>query len=182
MADNIYHHHNKSNLDSVLEKIPLMSANNQDKTDEVFAREHGHLRLADKPEFFKDLAWYWRLVKNWVFFLAALEILVYIISLFHGLKAIMLELVDPLLVVVDFVVFGFLTVKVKRQFKESWWQAFVANFLAGFAFGLIIAVFKAFWIREFWTIFNLITEPVFMGFIAVAVTLVVGIFVKRKRI
>jgi hypothetical protein len=184
MTDNNSNHQNigKSSLDQALEKLNFSASPDSHAEREVFASDHRQLRLPIKASLFKDLAWYWRIIRNWVFFLSGLEILVYFLALFERLAVIMLELVDPLLIIVDFVVFGYLTVKIKRQLQESWWQALVTDFLAGFGLGLIMAVFKAFWIREFWTIFNLITEPVFMGLIAVTVALIVGIFVKRKRI
>ena len=65
--------------------------------------------------------------------------------------------------------------------KEGLVQGLVTVFLAGFGLGLVMAVFEVIWIREFWTIFNLIVGPVYMGILAIVVGLVVGVFVGRKK-
>ncbi|OIO18487.1 hypothetical protein COV56_02775 [Candidatus Kuenenbacteria bacterium CG11_big_fil_rev_8_21_14_0_20_37_9] len=129
---------------------------------------------------FKDIAWYIILVKKWVIFLASLEILVYVLAIARSIHSLMMTVVDPLLLLVDFAVFGFLMWKVKRKERETLWQGVVACFFAGFGFGLITSIFRIFWIRELWTVFNLITEPVFMGIMASAAGLITGIFIKRK--
>ena len=86
------------------------------------------------------------------------------------------------MLLVDFVFFGWIAWQVRVRKGETFWQALVTVFLAGFWLGVVMSIFKALWIREYWTIFNLISEPVFMGLVAVVIGLVVSLAAGRKRI
>lgn len=134
-----------------------------------------------KEGMFKDLAWYVGIIRKPVLVLAGLEILLYVLALFDSLKLVMTEVFDPILLLVDLIFFGWIAWQVRLKRGESLWQALVSVFLAGFGVGLIMSIFKAVWIREYWTIFNLITEPVFMGLVAVVVGLVVGLAIGRQK-
>ena len=121
------------------------------------------------------------LIRTPVFILAGLEISLYFLSLIPGLKFVMIEVFDPILFLVNFIFFGWLMVLVLKKKGENLWQGTVTLFLAGFALGLIMSIFKIFWIREYWTFYNLIVEPVFMGMIAVIVGLIVSLFIKKNK-
>ena len=129
---------------------------------------------------FKDLEWYWKLIKKPVLILFGLQAIIYVLSFFSVLKLLMVGFFDPLLLLVDFVFFGWLVAEVKLKYKENLWQTVVTVFLAGFTLGILVSILKFFWFREYWTIFNLIAEPVFMGIIAVVVGLVAWVFIRRK--
>jgi len=127
------------------------------------------------------LEWYWDIIHKPVLVLAGLEIVLYILALAPNLKILMMEVFDPLMLLVDLVFFGWLFASVIKKKKENCWQGLVTVFLAGFALGFILSIFKAFWIREYWTLFNVIIQPVYLGLLAAAVGLVVSLFVKRKN-
>ncbi len=171
----------QSQLDRVLDKLDNVEEK-KSAEDKVFAKSADDIAKKPKKSNFQDIGWYVELVKKWVIFLAALEILVYILALIKSINLLMMEVVDPLLLIVDFFVFGYLMWRVKRKEKETMWQGAITCFFAGFGLGLIMSIFKVFWVREFWTIFNLITEPVFMGLVAGGVGLIIGLFIKRKKI
>ncbi|MFH1890906.1 MAG: hypothetical protein ABIJ91_05090 [Candidatus Kuenenbacteria bacterium] len=171
----------QSQLDRVLDKLD--DVNKEDTAEKkVFMQKDELSKKKIKKPKFKDIGWYINAVKKWVIFLAGLEILVYILSLINSLNSLMMDIIDPLLLLFDFVIFGIITWRVKRKAKETLWQGIVTCFFAGFGIGLIMSIFKIFWIREFWAIFYIITEPVFMGLVAGAVGLIAGVFIKRKRI
>ena len=159
----------------------------QEQLDEVFIQGPGEMmEKYSRPEkkknrYFKDLVWYWMLIRTPVFILAGLEISLYFLSLIPGLKFVMIEVFDPILFLVNFIFFGWLMVLVLKKKGENLWQGTVTLFLAGFALGLIMSIFKIFWIREYWTFYNLIVEPVFMGMIAVIVGLIVSLFIKKNK-
>ncbi|MFH1226106.1 MAG: hypothetical protein V1684_02405 [bacterium] len=57
--------------------------------------------------------------------------------------------------------------------------AYTAGALAGLLAGLLLAIFKIFWYHKFWTFFNLISEPLMLGFLgAVLVRWSVSLFDK----
>jgi len=173
----------KTRLDQVLDKLENSPADLSEPEKKVFAQSKNHVNTNLKSKkIFKDLGWYWRIIKKPVLILSVLKILVYILSSFSALKQMMIDIIDPILLLVDFVFFAHITALVKHKYKQSQWQAIVTVFLAGFGFGFISSLFKLFWIREFWTIFNLITEPVFMGLVAAVIAVIAGLFIKRRRI
>lgn len=137
-------------------------------------------QVKTKKKLFKDLGWYWDIIRRPVKILAGLEILVSFLSSFDSLRSLMLNVVDPLLLLVILIFFGWVIWQVRIKKEESFWQAIVTVFIAGFVLGLVSSVFKAVWIREYWTIFNLTTEPVFMGLVGVVVGLIVGLVVRKK--
>lgn len=174
----------QNQLDQVLDKLENVDQD-QKIEQQVFASKPEELNTKPKlpkPKVFKDLAWYWEIIKKPIFVLAGLEIITYILSIIPDWKELMLEIINPLLLIPYFVIFALVMIQVKRKYKETLWQGIVTAYLAGFGMGFIVAIFKAFWIREFWTIFNLITEPVFMGLVAAIIGLIIGLFIKRKKI
>jgi hypothetical protein len=155
--------------------------NKQGAEKKIFVQRDEFLSKEVKKRLFKDLDWYWKIIKKPVKILAGLEILLYILAIVPALRLLMLGVFDPILLLVDFVFFAWLVWQVRIKKQENLWQAVVTVFLAGFALGLVVSIFKAIWIREYWTIFNLITEPVFMGLLAVAVGLIVSLVIKPKN-
>ena len=179
----------QSQLDRVLEKLEDAPEEKEKRKIEsrIYAQSHSDLNGQAKKEktrrpLFKDLGWYLLRVKKWVILLTIANILVYVLQIFDALYQLMVNVAEPLLLIVDFIVFGMIAVKVKRKDKEGLWQAIVTPFIAGFFLGLAVSIFKVFWYRQFWTINNLIIEPMFMGLLAATIGLVVGLFVKRKKI
>ena len=160
-------------LDHVLDKI--------EAEKQIFFQEDELKKNRAKKIVFKDLGWYWEMIRKPVLILAGLEIALYLLALAPNLKILMMEVFDPLMLLVDLVFFGWLFASVIKKKKETAWQGLVAVFLAGFALGFILSIFKTFWIREYWTLFNVIAQPVYLGLLAVVIGLVVSLFVKRKN-
>ncbi len=182
-----YKNYGENSAEEQLERV----LNNPDGLEEkekkevekkVFVQQPSEFGVGVKKGIFKDLDWYWQVIKKPVIILAGLEILVYGLSLFSELKLMMSEVFDPILLLVDFVFFGWIVWQVRIKKGETFWQGIVTVFLAGFALGLVMSIFKALWFREYWAIFNLITQPVFMGLVAVVIGLLVSIAIGRKRI
>jgi len=164
------------NLDKEIETV-----NKNDVEKKVFMQKDEFIQKKNKlNKKFKDLEWYWKLIKKPILILFGLQVSVYILSLVPGLKLLMVGVFDPLLLLVDFVFFGWIVAEVKLKNNENLWQALVTVFLGGFTLGILVSILKFFWFREYWTIFNLIAEPVFMGLIAVIVGLVAWVFIRRK--
>ncbi len=115
----------------------------------------------------EKIDWVWRLVAKPVLFLFILQAGVYIFASFPKLSVIMLRVIDPLVLLVDLVVFAWLAsqVKLKQDKSRSW--ALWACFGAGFGLGLLNGLFKFLWIGEYWTILAMIIEPIYLAFIAV---------------
>ena len=175
----------QTELDKVLDKIgnetKQVEKGIEDKVLNSQIKDKQDKAESQATNLFRDLGWYLKIIKKPVLILAALEIGVYGLSLFAGLKNLMLDFFDPLLLIVDLVVFGWIFARVKKKDRSMWWPAAVSVFLAGFSLGLIVSIFKFFWFREYWTVFNLIIEPVFTGLIAGAVGLIVNIFMRREK-
>ena len=169
-------------LDNLNEDIEVKDKKNKDIQKDVFIQQDEFKSIRKKLDSkFKDLEWYWRLIKKSVLILFSLQVVVYILSLFSGLKLLMMGVFDPLLLIVDFIFWGWLVAEIKLKYKENLWQVSVTMFLAGFSLGVLVSIFKFFWFREYWTIFNLIAEPVFMGIIAVFVGLVSWLFIRKNK-
>ena len=172
-VDNLEPKSNSQQLDDVLDKLEVEK--------QVFFQGDEFKKDRAKKIVFKDLGWYWAMIRKPVLILAGLEIALYLLALVPNLKILMMEVFDPLILLVDFVFFGWLFSSVVRRKEETFWQGLITVFLAGFALGFILSIFKAFWIREYWTLFNVIAQPVYLGLLAVAIGLVVSLFVKRKN-
>ena len=138
-------------------------------------------KIEKKSRWFKDLGWYFEIIKWAVLLLAFLEILTYVVPIIlKGSEFIMMGIINPILLLVDFVVFGWIIWEVKLKRGRNLRHALVAVFLAGFSLGLIMSLFKFFWVRQFWTLPNLLIEPVFMGLVAIVIGLAVSLFIRKK--
>ncbi len=120
-----------------------------------------------KVDWKEKIDWVWRLTVKPVLFLFVLQAGVYILASSPKLSVIMLRVVDPLVLLVDLVVFAWLAsqVKLKQNKGRSW--AVWACFGAGFGLGLLNGLFKFLWIGEYWTILAMIIEPIYLALIAV---------------
>lgn len=179
--NNISQKSSDEQLDKVLGSIGTVPENKKEVEKKVFLQFEDVQKNKQKKILFKDLGWYWEIIKKPVLALAGLEFFLYILALVPSLKLLMIGVFDPILLLVDFVFFGWLFAQVIKKKKESMWQGLVTVFLAGFALGLLLSIFKAFWIREYWTLFNVMVEPVYRGVLAVAVGLAVSLVVKGKN-
>ena len=120
--------------------------NSQDK-GKLFIKSETKKKSKDKFKF-KDIKWYVVMIRKPVLVLASIEILLYFFALVPNLKLLMLDVFNPLLLLVDFILFGWLFSQIVRHGKESYLQGLVTVFVAGFSLGLITSIFKAFWIRD----------------------------------
>jgi len=125
--------------------------------------------------------WYVNVVKRPVVYLAGIEFLIYFFSLILIIKPFLLNIVLPLVFVLDIIVFGWLTARVLRKHRQGFWAGVKAVVLAGILVGMARAVFKVIWINEVWTMFNVLTEPIVTGGIAGIVGLVVGFIARKKQ-
>ncbi len=169
-------------LDNLNDDIEIKNKRNKDIEKDIFIQQDefkSNKRKLDSK--FKDLEWYWQLIKKPVLILFGLQLIVYILSLFSSLELLMLDVFNPLLLIIDFLFWGWLVAEIKLKYKENLWQASVTMFLAGFFLGVLVSIFKFFWFREYWTIFNLIAEPVFMGMLAIFVGLISWLFIKKNK-
>ena len=126
------------------------------------------------------LVWSWQTVKKVVALLFVLQVVVYILALWPSIKQFMLTIVDPLLLVVDFFYVGWILVKLKLVYHRNLWQSELALFMLGGTLGVLVSWFKLIWIRQPWTVVNLIIEPFFMGGLAVAAGLVLWWLIRLK--
>ena len=125
--------------------------------------------------------WYVNVVKRPVVYLAGIEFLIYFFSLILIIKPFLLNIVLPLVFVLDIIVFGWLMARVLRKHRQGFWTGVKAVVLAGILVGMARAVFKVIWINEAWTMFNVLTEPIVTGGIAGIVGLVVGFIARKKQ-
>jgi len=168
-------------LDNLNKDVEVDDKRNKDIQKDIFIQQDEFKSVRKKlGGKFKDLEWYWRVIKKSVLILFSLQIVIYILSLFSSLKLLMIGVFDPLLLIVDFIFWRWLVAEIKLKYKENLWQSSITMFLAGFSLGVLVSIFKFFWFREYWTIFNLIAEPVFMGIVAIFVGLISWLFIKRK--
>ncbi len=131
---------------------------------------------------FKDLAWYIDKFAPQVITLAALEVLIYVLAIFPVWRVWMEEVVSPLLWLVYLFFLGWLFSKIRVDFKEGLWQATVTVFLAGLSLGILIAIFKLIWFHEYWTIFNLIIEPMVLALLGAGIGMIINLFIRKSII
>lgn len=158
----------------------LAPAGGKKNLEKIVFLQKGELPSKTKAFQFKDLKWYLTIIKKPVLILAGLEIITYILTLIPWLALVMKEIMSPLIVLIDLFVFGWLIFEVRVGKDEEARQALTTVFLAGFGLGLLMAIFKMIWFREFWAIFNLFIEPVYMGIVAFGVGLIAVLFIKKK--
>lgn len=125
--------------------------------------------------------WYINVIKRPVLYLVAIEFLVYFFSLITLLESFLLNIVLPLVFILDIIIFGWLIIKVKKILKQNTWSAVKACILAGALVGLARAIFKIIWINEPWTILNIMVEPITIGIIAGIVGVVISLFIKKTK-
>ncbi|MBU4481925.1 hypothetical protein KKC16_00515 [Patescibacteria group bacterium] len=119
-------------------------------------------------------------VQRVVIYLVSVEILIYLFSLINILNSFLLNIILPLVLILDIIVFAWLTFFVKRKYEKNYWIAVRTCVLAGLIVGLLRGFFKFFWINEPWTIVNIFVEPLVTILFALATSLVTGIFFKKK--
>jgi hypothetical protein len=166
-------------LDHVLEEIETFKDKELEPAESIDSKK----KIEPKTKWhFKDVAWYFEVFKKEAAIMFGLEAATYILAIFEGLNFILKEIIGPLLMIVYLGIFIFIVWKVKRKRNESTHDALAAVFMAGFVFGLLMAIFKLFWIFEYWTILNFIIEPAYMGLLAVAVGLIANLVIRRKKL
>ena len=133
-------------------------------------------KIREKHKF----GWYFQQIKSPLFFLVIVEICIYFFSIIQSIEGFLLGIVLPLIIILDIIVFGWLTKKIIRDLRQSKFTAINTVIFLGFFTGLIRAVFIAIWIGEQWTFVNIIIEPIITGLLALVVGFVVGIFVKKR--
>jgi len=126
-------------------------------------------------------SWYLSIIQRVVIYLIAVEILIYIFSLINILNLFLLNIILPLVLILDIIVFAWLTVNVQRKHEKSFWIALRACILAGLLVGLLRGFFKFFWINEPWTVINIFIEPIVTLIFALITSLVINIFIKLKK-
>ncbi len=136
--------------------------------------------LKNKKSFFEKIVWSWKRVRKAVLFLFSLQIIVYLLTLKFSLRYLALNILDPLLLVLDFFCVGWILVKLKLVGHRNLWQSEFTILIFGVSLGILTSWFKLLWVRQTWTIPNLIIEPLFMGCLTVLVALIIWPLIKLK--
>lgn len=156
-----------------------LTAQRQEIEKKIFLQKE-ELASADERKLSAFIDWSWVLIRKPVMTLFVLQVTVYILAWVPSLKLIMQRAIDPLLLLVNLAVFGWLASEAKLKHNKKMGLTVLAVFSAGVFLGILTALFKFFWIREYWTIFNLVIEPVYTGLLAAGVGWLAFIFTKKN--
>ena len=133
-----------------------------------------------RSAFLKVLHGHWQLVKKGVLILFVLQVVVYGLALVSSLRWLALTVIDPLLLVADFFYIGWILVRLKLKYQRTLWQSEITLLVLGISLGALVSGFKVIWIRQPWTLVNLLVEPFFMGGLAVLSGFIMWWFIKLK--
>ncbi len=123
----------------------------------------------------------WQTVRRSVIVLFILQALAYVLMGVPVWRLAVERVIDPLLLLVDLSVFGWVASEAKLKYNQRATAAILVSFRVGLFLGLLVALFKFFWIREYWTVLNLVIEPVYTGLLAVVVGSIAFILTKKDK-
>lgn len=136
-------------------------------------------RTGGKTEFFgQKIGWYWVRIRWFAIFLLCVELVVSLATLMIQVNRHIGEALNVSLLPVELLVMGMVGWRVAKDGRTK--HALVAGFFLAALLGLLMAIVKSVIVGEVWTVYNLITEPVFAGMVGALVSGAVGVFVARK--
>ena len=153
--------------------------NSSDVEKRVFLQQNDLNKKANK-RLFDFIDGSWNVIRRPVLMLFILQVAVYTLIRFPLFRPMVQRVIDPLLLLVNLAVFGWLASESKLKYNKKLGPAILVAFSAGIFLGLLVAVFKFLWIREYWTIFNLVIEPVYTGLLAAGAGWIAYIFIKKR--
>ncbi|HPI67338.1 MAG TPA: hypothetical protein PKZ16_02240 [bacterium] len=131
---------------------------------------------------FHHRGWYVSIIRRPVIYLAGLEFLLYFFSLIPGWRTLFLGVFLPYLVLLDVVVFVWMSLRLRLVHFENRSTTVKCLILAGLLVGLARSFFKVIWIGELWTVFNLISESLIDGLVAGGSALIISLLISDRRL
>jgi hypothetical protein len=129
-----------------------------------------------------NLEWYFRIIARPFFYLVALNIAFYLVGGLPTLEQAYDNVFLPLIFIIELVTYAWVGWKV--AYVASWktlphrmriYAAGMAGGITGISLGITLSLFKVFWFRQLWTIFNIVTEPSFRLIEGLLVALAAGL-------
>ncbi len=111
-------------------------------------------------------------------YLAVIEIMIYLLGFLPQLTNLMSSVFQPLSLVIDFIVFVWLSWLVIFKRQESIWRSVQINFLVGFGVGFLVGAVKIVIIQTLWSFLALVYQAVLMSFYGVVVSLISSLVIK----
>ena len=155
------------------------TANPEEIERRVFLQQND-LKPVKNKKLSEFIDWTWSLIRRPVLILFVLQVVVYILAKMSFVQSLAQRVIDPLLLLVNLAVFGWLASESKLKYNKKLGVSILVAFNGGVCLGILVALFKFVWIREYWTIFNLVIEPVYTGLLAAGAGWVAYIFTKKK--
>lgn len=156
-------------------------AQQQLKAEQTEQRRQKLVELKQFRSQFK-FGWYINNLKRPLLYLFGIEILIYFFSAIPAAQSYLLEVILPLVVILDIIVFVWLAVKVAKQAQRDAVLILRTVVWLGIAVGVCRAIFKVVWINQLWTLVDVVVEPVVMGALALVVSIICMLFLKKKMI
>jgi len=154
-----------------------IEAKNKKRQEKLLKKEQRKKERALRPKF----GWYIMVIKRPVIYLCAVEFFSYFCTLIPATKNFFNNIVLSYLIILDLIVFIWLTIRVKKHYEENYGTIVKAVILAGLLTGFFRAVFKVIWIGNAWTIFNIIFEPLIWAGYGLVISAIVGAIVKKQK-
>lgn len=184
---------NKEIRNKEIEKLKKEGFGKEVDYHKLLIKEEQKKKSISKKEFVKPkekgqpkeklgLGWYVQLIKRPVMYLFAVELLIYFFSSVNYFENFMKNIIWPLTLILDAVVFIWLAAYVKRIIGQNSWVVIKTCFLAGWLIGWARAIVKLFWLIEDWTVVNLFIEPIIVGLMAAGIGLLVAWVIKKRAV